>query len=422
MTVATNIHDDFQLLLDASQDALRARWSIYERIRESEPIFRHGPVTFVTRFSDVNQILLDPKSFHSGPSNTGVPESRVAGFSAEERKAFQGIVDYESRWMTMVNGDRHERIRALGVRVFSPRAVQQLQGQIERTVQDLLSELRLRGRADYIEDYAYKLPLRVISDLLEIPDEMVMPLHRAWKQLLPARAGMAWRSGLPTGLVDAHAGYVSVHDQMYDLLRMQRGRSKSLIMQNISEALDDDRVEEADVVAVMVNFFTAGHQTTQDLLGNALVAFAENPDQWELVKRDPTLVRNAVEEVLRFRSPVQDVERFTAVDVEMAGTTIDSGTQVTLSLGSAGRDPDQFTAPNEFDVTREDANKHMAFGRGAHFCLGAALARMEAAATIHYLAENCPDITLLTDPPIFVESTHGCGYKELPVDFGRSAH
>jgi len=417
MTVASSLADDVAAYAALEPWALAERWRIYRRLREESPVHEVAGSVLITTYEDVCSVLLDHERVHNGAPSRGVPGEVLDRLTQGERAMLADIVDWEDRWLTAANGRRHAELRALGTRVFAARAIQDLRERVAAVIHEMLTSLARRETFDFVSEFAYRLPLTVISEILDIPDELREPLHETWVGMMPARTGLAWRSNLPRDLEDAHRHFKAMERQVRDLLDLRSSGPTTEIMRNLVEARASG-VDEKDLLVLIQILITAGHQTTQDLLANGLHALLRERDQWRLLCEDPSLAPAAVEEILRYRSPSQDIERFAAAPFTLRGVEVPAGRHLTILLGSANHDPAVFSEPDVFDILRPDARQHVAFGRGPHFCLGAALSRMEGSLALEALARRLPDIELVGDDPPWIPSTHLLGLAFLHVSPG----
>jgi hypothetical protein len=199
----------------------------------------------------------------------------------------------------------------------------------------------------------------------------------------------------------------------------RRGTPTTPMMQNLLDAEADERVSTDDVIVLAQLLITAGHRTTTDLLGNGMHSLLTHPEQWRMLCEEPDRMPAVLEEVLRYRSPGQDVERFAAAPFTLRGVEVREGQHLTIIPGSANFDEDHFVDPERFDITREDSKNHVAFGRGPHYCLGNALAKLEGHTAIGAIARRFPDAKLVTPEPDWAPNTHLLGLSTLPLELGR---
>jgi cytochrome P450 len=414
---ATTLEEDVHAYATLSRDALADRWRIYARLRDEAPAYPFANSILVTRHADCVALLLDRERVHNNGPSHGVPPEVLARLTAGERAMLGDIIDWEERWLTSVNGDRHADLRGLGQRVFAPRAIVEIRERTEEIAEAMLGSLAGRPEVEFIDEFAYKLPLAVISEILDIPEEMREPLHETTNGMRVARTGLAWRMQLPHGLEEAHGHFMEMKRQILELFELRRGTRTTTIMGNILDALADG-ADEDDIVVLTQLLITAGHRTTTDLLGSAMHTLLTHRDEWERVCADPALVRQTIEEVLRYRSPAQDVERFATADFDLHGVHVRRGQHLTITVGAANHDEDVFHEPERFDIDRDDVKAHLAFGRGPHFCLGNALTRLEGDVVLRAIARRFPDAELVEPEPEWMPNTHLLGLSRLPLRLG----
>jgi cytochrome P450 len=300
--------------------------------------------------------------------------------------------------------------------------MQALRGTIQQVVDDLLDQAEREAaehgeaapdrRMDLIEAFAYPFPVTVISDMLGIPREDRETI-RGWTENLLR---------VDRGRVDeeVRAGLREFIDYLRDLFqRKRRSPTEDMISRLVHAEEDGDILDDDEVLATVFLMFLAGHVTTVNLVGNGVVALLSHPDQLAKLKADPELAKGMVEETLRYWGPVDFIgRRIAKVDVELSGTVIPTGEQATVSLASANRDPERFANPDVYDITRADANRHVAFGKGIHVCLGAPLARVEGQVAFSTLFRRFPELRLAV-PAEEVQwgSSFLRGFARLPVLF-----
>ena len=388
-------------------------YPFFARAREKAPVFYAAEIDHwvVARYHEIKRILLDPETFSAG--NTIAP---IMPLSEEAQRILA-----EGGWRqrpALGNNDPpdHARFRTNVQRAFTPRRVGSLEPFIRTTVSAAVDRFEPLGQADLMAELVYDLPALVILELLGIPDDGVPIVREAganrvlfvWGRPTPAEqerlaAAMVRFWLYLRGLVDERIA--EPHDDLTsDLLRVRDG---------------DDAVLSLDEIAsVLFAFLTAGHETTSSLLGNALRQLLARPETWVELRRDPKLIPGAVEETLRYDSSVVAWRRRTKRSVEIEGVTIPEGAQLLLLLGSANRDEAAFEDPDRFDIHRANATAHLSFGHGIHFCLGAALARLEARVALEVLCQRLPRLRLVPDRPVgFLPNTSFRGPLALHAEW-----
>jgi cytochrome P450 PksS len=384
----------------------------YARLRGTAPVH---PVTLpdgrmawlVTRYDDVAAVLKDDR-FAKDKHNALSPEQHA------QQPWMPSFFRPLTRNMLDVDAPDHTRLRGLVHKAFTPRLVEQMRGRVQALCDHSLDRTQGRGRVDLIREYAQPVPTTVIAEMLGVP---VADRHRfqRWSQALLLAGASRWGVFLAIPQVWLFLRYVR------RLIRARRAQARDDLVSALVQAEEaGQRLSEDELVAMIVLLLVAGHETTVNLIGSGMLALLQHPEQLERPRQDPGLMPSAVEELLRFTSPVETAtERYARQEVTIAGVTIPRGGMVLAALASANRDERQFADPDRLDVTRAP-NRHLAFGLGAHFCLGAALARMEGQIALATLLRRAPELRLAVDPgelrwrPGLVLR----GLKALPVALG----
>ena len=304
---------------------------------------------------------------------------------------FRGLspafVDAIQSALLMTDPPRHTRLRRLVNKAFTPRVVEGLRTRVQALVDEMLDAVAARGEMELIHDLAYPLPVTVIAELLGIPiDDRVRFKH--WSDTL---AGLLDPLQATEGFGPTERAFNEITTYMRPIFAARRDAPRDDLISALVAVEDEgQRLTETELMALTMLILGAGHETTTNLIANAVLALLRHPDQRRRLQDDPSLIGSAVEEFLRYDSPVQLTDRVATVDCEIAGRRIPRGRVVVLLIGAANRDPARFPDPDRFDITRKD-NQHLSFGYGAHFCLGAALARVEAQIAIATLLRRFPD-------------------------------
>ena len=296
----------------------------------------------------------------------------------------------------MINNDppTHTRLRGLVNKAFTPRTVETMTANIQQLVDQFLDAVQPAGRMDVIHDLAYPLPVTVIAQMLGVP-AADMALFKKWSDELAVSA-----SGIPTfeELQTALRSRRELITYFRQVLAQRRAHPENDLLSALAEAEEaGDRLSEAELLSNAVLLLVAGNETTTNLIGNGLKALLENPEQLRKLRENPALIDSAVEELLRFDGPVQFTGRVALETLTLRDKTIRAGDGIQFFIGAANHDPEQFTDPDRLDVTRKD-NRHVAFGAGPHFCLGAPLARLEARLAFAALLKRLPALRLQGTP------------------------
>jgi cytochrome P450 len=376
----------------------------YHRLRAEDPVHRH-PLGFwvLTRHDDVAAVLRDARF---------VKEPIAAVVAARMGIATPAVP------LSMLERDPpdHTRLRGLVSKAFTPRVVEALRPHIQRIVDTLLDRVEGAHAMDLIDDFAYPLPVIVICELLGVPVED-RDRFKGWGLdiargldaiLLPPDSEVAQRSA---------ASRRALIDYFRELIAARRKAPRPDLLSGLIAAEEvGDRLTEPELLATCILLLVAGHETTVNLIGNGTLALLRHPAELRRLRENPGLIGSAVEELLRYDGPVQRTSRVPSEAVTIGGRTIDKGELVLPFIGAADRDPAQFPDPDVLDIGRAD-NRHIAFGWGIHFCLGAPLARLEGQIAINALLQRLPKLALATDRPQYRQSLTLRGLQALPVGF-----
>jgi pimeloyl-[acyl-carrier protein] synthase len=379
-------------------------YPVYHRLRAEDPV-HHSPLGFwvLTRYEDVVAALRDPR----------LAKEAIASFVAARFGA-----PVPAMGLSMLDRDPpdHTRLRGLVSKAFTPRVVEGLRPRIQEIVDGLLDGVKARGSMDLIEEFAYPIPVAVICEMLGVPIED-HERFRGWSLDIARGLDLLWLGP------DSDVGRRSVAarhalgDYFRGLIAQRRAAPRSDLLSGLIAAEEaGDKLNENELLATCILLLIAGHETTVNLIGNGMLALLRHRDQLERLQREPGLVASAVEELLRFDGPVQRTARIPSEDVTFGGHTIAKGEMVMPFIGAADRDPTQFPEPDRLDIGRTD-NRHIAFGWGIHFCLGAPLARIEGQIAINTLLRRLPKVSLATTLPEYRQSLTLRGLKALPVTY-----
>lgn len=379
----------------------------YARLRADAPaqrvISRSGiPVWVVTRYAEARQALSDPRL----QKNVEGTKKAIDNQLGEGAHRAEFIDDLNAHLLNTDPPD-HSRLRKLVLKGFTPRRVEDLRPRVEQLTGELLDELADRGEIDLLHEFAFPLPITVISEMLGVEQER----HEDFKR---------WTTALVNG-ADAetiNSAGAAIGEYITRLVARKREEpGDDLVSALIAAADGADRLSEPELISMAFLLLAAGHETTVNLIGNCVHDLLGNPERLAEVRADPDLVDDAVEETLRHESPVNlATMRHTAEPVRLGDVDIPAGELVLVSLGSANRDERRFDRPDEFDLSRPSTG-HLGFGHGIHFCLGASLARLEARIAVRGLLERFPELSLAVDPAElrWRPSTLVHGLEELPI-------
>ena len=403
--------DTPELLFNPFDPAFRANpYPFYDILREKAPVYLSPLETIVlSRYDDVAVTLRSNDFSRDIEKNANEPTSPLQTRRRERR------ADGDVKSILNLDPPDHTRLRRLASQAFTPSAIERLRPRVQQLVDDVLDVAAERGSMELIDELAFPVPFQVISDLLAMPTERATEL-REWSQHLTAsleptandddmdRADEALRLFIPylIGIVEDR----------------RKNLGDDLLSALIQAEESGDRMSTDELIAFVLLLYVAGHETTVNLIGNGTLALLRNRDQLELLRDDPGLDAGAVEELLRYDSPVQSSRRIVLEDHRVRDVVIPAGTFVVTSIGSANHDPAAFGPDAEsLDLRRANASRHLSFGSGVHHCLGAALARLEAQVALGTLVRRFGDLALATDAPAWNNRIVLRGLDSLPVTF-----
>lgn len=397
-----NLNDLFSVPLETF---LADPYPFYHRLRSEAPVYwdERNRTWILTRHADVAAVLRDPRFLAVAPLGGSDPRFHV-------------FRDVTRRWLIHLNPPEHTRLRALVNKAFLPRVVEQLRPHIEQTVKVLIDKVQAAGRIDLIADLAHPLPVVVITRMLGVSAKDDVNFQQ-WTDALSR--GLEPADMLTEPILErANQAAQAFDDFFRGLIGSKRQQPSDDLLSGLIAVEDQGQCLSTDeIIALGMLLFIAGHETTVNLIGNGILALLRHPGQMALLRGAPDrLMKSAVEEFLRYDSSVQMTFRRTAADVELGGQTLRAGSDVQLVLGAANRDPEAFPNPDQLDVTRAD-NKHLAFGGGIHYCVGAPLARVEAQVAIRAMLTRLPGLRLASDTVDWRPIVGLRGLKALPLVF-----
>jgi cytochrome P450 len=380
----------------------------YARLRSEAPVHRSGfGFWALTRYEDCQQVLRHPgvgKDFSGAANSLGLDESQRA-----QQARFRN--DHSN--MLVSDPPDHTRLRGLVTRAFTPRTVETLRPSIVTLVDELLDGFG-DGEVEFMDALAFPLPVTVIGEMLGVPPEDRAGL----RPLVRAITGVIELVVTPEAMDAATAADATLVDYFAGLVAERRARPRDDLLTQLIEAEDrGDQLTERELISTAILLFAAGFETTTHLLGNGLMALLRHPDQLERLRADRSLLKTGVEELLRYDSPVQIAARTAYEDLSVDGHLIESGSTVLCLLGAANRDPARYSDPDRFDVGRSEGAP-LSFGSGIHFCLGAALARLEGQIVLDRLLDRFSTVELVGDRPTHRDSLTLRGLTDLRVRFG----
>lgn len=382
-----------------TDDARRNPFAIYTQLRNSAPVFRAPPpfqMWMVLDYENAKRVVSDHQSFSSA-----VPAPR--------------------NWFIFMDPPQHSKLRALISRAFTPTAISDLEPHIKSISRELLDKALSRGELDLAEDYAVPLPMRVIAELIGIPVSEWSSFKR-WSdtilKLSYTLRGVTSEEESARTTQEFRTVTAEMSNYLAEMSKARTsGQHNDLLGRLLAAEVDGEKLSHEEILGFFQLLLVAGQETTANLINNAIICFLEYPESLEKIRRDRASLPKAIEEVLRYRSPVQWLMRTPKAPVVLAGSTINPGELVLVVLGSANRDPKKFADADKFDISR-DPNPHIAFGHGIHACLGAALARMEARIALNDLLTRMETFEFASEvpwPPR--KALHVHGPASLPLRF-----
>lgn len=406
----TMLHSQDQVF-DLLADHVRANpHPVLAQMREEAPVYHSQHIEqaeypwILTRYEDVLLLLDEHTLFTKDPYKRPVPE----GFVPDVNMEMMAI----NRHMLTVDPPDHTRLRGLVHKAFTPKMIREFEGRVQQIADNLLDAMQGKDQVDLINEYAIPVPLTVIAELLGVPSSDQADFRR-WSQTILTE--LAREGGDMEATAAAALEFIMYFHSLFEERRANP--REDLISGLVQVEEDGDKLDPQELISMVFLLLAAGHETTVNLIGNGTLALLNHPDQLALLKAKPELIDTAVEELLRFDGPIGvSSVRWAMEDITLHGVTIPKGGMVLGSLLSANRDPRIFNEPDKLDITREP-NKHIAFGHGIHYCLGAPLARMEGAIAIQSLLRRYPNLSLAADPST-IKWTNTLllhGMKSMPV-------
>lgn len=402
--------------LDLTSSAFKANpYPTFALLRANDPIHRlstsNGQSSWlITRYTDADIVLRDERFI----------KNRQYGQAAEQQNhpsaAAASVDDLFALGLPRFDPPDHTRLRSLVSLSFTPRLVEQWRGRVQNITDDLIDAVASKQQMELIEEFAYPLPIRIISEMLGIPDEDNLRLYMWTRKITDALDD-------PVAYEQAQDQLLAFYHYLLALIESKRQHPTDDLVSRLIEAeAEGDRLTERELVAMIFLLILAGHETTANLIGNGMLALLTHPEQLALLKHNPDLMKPAVEEFLRYYSPLTLATfRWAREDVEYGGKLMRRGDQIIVSLSAANRDEESFLQPELLDITRQE-NRHLAFSKGIHYCLGASLARLEGQIAIGTLLRRLPDLGLQVEPEELVwrPGSTVLGVARLPVRFSVS--
>jgi cytochrome P450 PksS len=407
---------DVQALPDfTDRDTVRTPYPAYRYLREHHPVYwcPHFKAWFLTRYSDVFAAQGDTRRYSSNRMQQLVD----AQVPEEKRAQLAGFVKLASDWMYSQDGAAHKASRQLLSRAFTPRAIETLRQTIEVITDEELS--CLEPQTDLMANLFNRIPALILAKLYGIAREDALKLRRWTDDILIFLVGSL---DPDYGPAQALKGVEEMYAYFADIIEQRRKQPEDDLVSRVLEAAKESGSSIEEVLAQIVFILVAGYTTSADQLCIGLLHLLEHPHQHQALKADLTLVKPAIEEMLRFDSAGSFSHRVLNEDVQIHGVTMKQGELVYLMRAAANRDPAKFENPDHFDIQRKP-NDHLAFGRGEHFCMGTALFRLEAEVVFTSLFKRFPELSLNAQKPAVwrTNNLQFRGLKSLPIDLGKGA-
>jgi len=400
----------------ADPEAIRWPYPMYERWRAGTGVVRweSGPATIVTHYDDVRDIMSGRYPVLQNAYRFGeLAEGTFARLPMDLHDVFFKVLDFESHFMSRKEGDEHARLRRIASRAFTARRIEALRASIQGHVDDLVAEMVEAPVADVKRDLANRLPVRVIVDLIGVPQED-RDLIWEWSEAVGRLFSLDEHS-----LREADEAIEKFREYVGATVARVRATGEGPELAKVMlESRDQEALTEDELVAMYLLILFGGSETTTNLLGNGFLALQRHRDQWDLLVAQPELVRPAIEELIRYDSPHHYLPRVVGEDFDLHGTTVRKGQTLIEVMGAANHDESRFPDPTRLDVTRANKHEHLSFAFGPHHCLGSALARLEGEAVFGTLVRRFPNAQLLDDQPSYGGSAMLRAIQSLPTDLG----
>lgn len=396
-------------------DALRDPYPWYARLRSSDPVHWNprwrGWV--VSSYEACAAVIRDVEAFSSERLENRLQTSD----KGTELVARYPNVRYISTWMSFVDPPQHSRLRQLVNKAFTPRAAAGLAELMEQVAEDLMARLPLGEEIDFIEEFCYPFPLRVITGLLGVPSSDAAEFKKWSDDLLPIVLG---GSGVGDRYERADRGLGAMADYLRDAIASRRQSPRDDLITALVEAREvDDLLTDDEIIGTCMILLFGGHETSSNLVAHALLALSEHPSEFERLRADPDILSTGVDEFLRYDGPSKGFIRWARHDREVGGQTISAGDRVLVLIAAANRDPAHYVDPDKLDLSRA-AKDHLGFGWGIHHCLGAPLARAEAQVALRQISQRFSQFHVRRDALTWQPTMLSRSLLDFPVTFAGS--
>jgi cytochrome P450 len=391
MIAQPSLIQEVESLYACRQEAIDDPYPIYNRMRTESPVLLHSGVAAITRYVDVEAIMRNMIDYSNVRGKGSRIEAAAARMPEAQANKMREVLAFMDMWVVQLDPPDHTRIRGLAHRALTPRRVADLGPTVVAITDELLDQLAERKQIDFIEDFAYQLPLYVIGAMLGMPTSDRDRI-RYWSDTITTFIGTEF-----SNVDQAQAAVADFRAYLKEAIAERRKtRQTDLLAALLEPDESGDKMSLAELEAMFMVLLFAGHETTTNLIGNSVYWLLKSPDHMRELREDPSLIPLATEEFLRFESPAQVVHRVARNTTTVSGTEIPAGTTIRLLMGAANRDPEKFEEPDRLDFRRDP--RHLGFGIGPHFCLGQALTRLETPIALERLLRRFPTVELAGEP------------------------
>lgn len=398
-----------QLVYDPADETTRRNpFPLYEALQKHDPVHWSDSLRcwIITRYDDVRQVAM------SQSMSSDRLQPFYAALKDERRDILSGVMRYLSLWLVFKSPPEHTRLRKLMNTVFTPKLIAAMEPQISATVDHILECLEPGAEIDFMKDVAVLLPAYVILDMLGVP-RTDFPAIKVWSDDLRLFIGTAKGEG--DKYRRAREGADRMSEYFRKVIQQRRDTPGTDVISLMVAARDESgTLSEDELVATCMLILFGGHETTTNLLGSAVIALLDHPEQLQHLRDDPTLITTAVEEFLRYDGPSNSIARVVASEHELGGKSLREGDRVFAMINAANRDPRRFDRPHDLNLERQP-NRHLTFGQGLHFCLGAPLARLEAKVCIGKIVARFPHMRYSGGQVDWIDALVMRGPTQLPM-------
>lgn len=416
MGAIPELDQQLERLWVSDPDAMANPFPVWTRLVNEAPVYEFANSYLFSRNTTIRKLINDPRGLHNGLGFGKRAERARAALPDHAKVAFDEVSAFEAMYLSRRDGEDHDKLRAIVQRTFTARRIAQIDAVIERVANEYLDDLVRSGEpvVDFMQ-YAYRMPLKVIGDMLGIPDEDLEKVH-AWSGKLGRNRGGTDLDALLEAHEAMKAFRAYVMARIPEIKARPRSEDELSLVGDLLDANKGDALSDEELVAMFVVLLFAGHETTTNLIGSGLLALLQQ-DQYRRLRDVPELMPRAVEEVVRFVTPVQWLPRTMNETIEVEGVKVERGETLYMMLAGANRDREIYEEPGVLDIGREK-QFHLAFGLGSHVCLGAHLARTEGRAAFGALTRRFPDLRLAADTFRWRGHAMLRSLEALPIELG----